>query len=253
MKKFVKWFLISLLIALLFIGAICYLWYFGYINLAKKHYYRSFQVSIPTSYDCLGVDVSRYQGLINWQTLSTMKQENKSIDFVLIKSTEGKSHTDIFFKYNWKQAEKTGMIRGAYHYFLPEMDGQLQALHFLKTVNFKSGDLFPVVDIEVTHSASKTELNAELTKFANTVKSKLNCPIIIYSYVNFYTNHIDPVFDNFPFWAAHYTTLGEPQASRDWSFWQFTDKAKVSGIGTRVDLNVFKKSKEELKRYYTIK
>ena len=64
-------------------------------------------------YPIRGVDVSYYQGEIDWEILA---EEN--IDFAFIKATEGSSHIDTKFKENWEQSGKTRLKRGAYHFFI---------------------------------------------------------------------------------------------------------------------------------------
>ena len=59
-----------------------------------------------------GVDVSRWQGDIDWQTL-----KSQGANFVYIKATDGGDHLDPMFKRNWRAAEKAGLKRGAYHFF----------------------------------------------------------------------------------------------------------------------------------------
>lgn len=66
---------------------------------------------LAQNYEVHGVDVSHYQGTIDWETLS---QQN--LDFAVIKATEGSTHIDDRFEENWQAAEQTHLYLGAYHF-----------------------------------------------------------------------------------------------------------------------------------------
>ena len=72
------------------------------------HYksYSQFGIRIPTQYKVHGIDVSHHQGAINWKMVKEMKDNEVSLDFAFIKATEGISHKDTKFKYNWEQSKK---------------------------------------------------------------------------------------------------------------------------------------------------
>lgn len=61
-----------------------------------------------TDYPVRGVDVSSYQGDIEWQILSS-----QNIDFAFIKATEGSSFVDPCFIYNFSEAQKCSISVGA--------------------------------------------------------------------------------------------------------------------------------------------
>lgn len=94
-------------------------------------------------YDVQGVDVSHYQGDIDWQIL-----QRNQIDFAYIKATEGSSHIDEKFEVNWQEASKTNVTIGAYHFFSFDSPGKEQAEWFIDSIGDLSGKLPPVVDIE---------------------------------------------------------------------------------------------------------
>lgn len=94
-------------------------------------------------YPVRGVDVSAYQGEINWETLS-----KQNIEFAFIKATEGSSFVDRNFEYNYEEALKTDLRVGAYHFFSFDSGGQTQADNFIETVEKVENMLPPVVDFE---------------------------------------------------------------------------------------------------------
>ena len=81
-------------------------------------------------YPVKGVDVSSYQKDIDWEGL-----ESEGIGFAFIKATEGSSHCDGRFEYNWREANKTDMKVGAYHFLSYDTPGKSQAENYIDTVD----------------------------------------------------------------------------------------------------------------------
>jgi len=201
--------------------------------------YESFNIKIPKKYSIHGIDVSYYQGKINWQKVKSMKDDDVSVRFAFIKATEGLLLVDPYFQRNWREAPKAGIICGAYHFFRPKRDGKSQAKFFLQVVNVEKGDLPPVVDIETLDGVSPLKMRAELADFLNYVEVKTKVRPIIYTGLKFYEDYLQDNFDEYPLWIAHYY---QPKLRLDrsrWKFWQHSDKAKINGIGHVVDFNAF--------------
>ena len=78
-----------------------------------------------------GIDVSRYQGEIDWEQLKLSDIQGAPISFVFIKATEGKDIVDKFFKYNFYKSRMNGVIRGAYHFYSTLSSAKEQADFFL--------------------------------------------------------------------------------------------------------------------------
>ncbi|MEF9918476.1 MAG: GH25 family lysozyme, partial [Eubacterium sp.] len=91
-----------------------------------------------------GVDVSAYQGDINWKELA-----DQDLYFAFIKATEGVDHVDKKFQTNWDEARKTHLKVGAYHFVNFDIDGKKQAEKFISTVPKKKDSLPPVIDLEL--------------------------------------------------------------------------------------------------------
>ncbi|RNL56586.1 glycoside hydrolase family 25 protein [Pedobacter jejuensis] len=210
--------------------------------------YESFNIKIPKNYSIHGIDVSYYQGKINWQKVKSMKDDDVSIRFAFIKATEGILQVDPYFQRNWREAPKVGIICGAYHFFRPKRDGKAQAKFFLQVVNIEKGDLPPVVDIESLDGVSPLKMRAELSDFLNYVEMKTKVRPIIYTGLKFYEDYLEDNFDEYPLWIAHYY---QPKLRLDkskWKFWQHSDKAKINGIGHVVDFNAFNGDSTDLAR-----
>lgn len=202
--------------------------------------YSSFNIKVPKGYTIHGIDVSYYQGKIDWKQVKTMEEDDVKIDFAFIKATEGLFKVDPYFQRNWREAPKAGVICGAYHYFRPQKPGEWQAKFFLQTVNFDAGDLPPVVDIEELDGVPASKMRVQLAEFLKHIEKKTGVKPIIYTGLSFYKDYLNGHFDEYPLWIAHYhqPKLRISSATK-WHFWQHSDKAKISGINHVVDFNAF--------------
>ena len=186
-----------------------------------------------------GVDVSHYQGKVNWTTVA-----EQDIRFAFLKATEGLTYQDSFFQRNWAQLDTLDIYRGAYHYFHADRSAQHQAFNFIQTVRLFPGDMPPVVDVEVTKDASPTELRRKLQTWLTMVEIHYQRRPIIYTYQNFYNEYLSGYFDDYPIWIARYNQHQTPELKDDqrWHFWQYGERGSVAGIRGPVDLNVFRGS-----------
>lgn len=203
--------------------------------------YKSYAIRIPKRYTVHGIDVSSYQGKIDWKKVKSMREDSVKITFAFIKATEGVSSVDPYFQRNWREAPKAGIVCGAYHYFIPRKPGLWQARFFLQTVKFEEGDLPPVVDVEDLSSQTPEKMRKELRDFISHVEKKTKVKPIIYSGLVFYRDYLKGHFDAYPLWIAHYYQP-ELKAGSDtkWFFWQHSDRARITGINHVVDFNAFK-------------
>lgn len=219
------------------VGLFGYLWWLERRSSAIR--YKEFGIPIPEGYSIHGIDVSRYQNFINWESVKGMYVQGINIDFAFIKATEGNGDVDNCFKRNWRKAKEAGVIRGAYHFFLATKDGTVQARNFIKQVKFSPGDLPPVVDVEQTYGVSKEILQQRLKAWLYATELAYGVKPIIYTNVDFYKKYLAGEFDDYPLWAAHYLQRTAPRISREWHFWQHSERGKVNGITAMVDFNVF--------------
>ncbi len=195
----------------------------------------------------LGIDVADQDGRVDWTAV-----KNSGKTFAFVKATEGASVKDAAFPHHWQTMKNVGMIRGAYHFFHPHTsDPVLQAKEFLKTVgNFESGDLPPVLDIEINDGVSnQAVINAAKQWLAEVEKALLQQtkkPIkpIVYTFPSFWDELGNPPdFAGYPLWIAHYQTQ-KPQIPSTWQgeylLHQFEgDVPGVSGVSGKADLNRF--------------
>lgn len=183
-----------------------------------------------------GVDVSHYQKRIEWDTVVSKEQ----LDFAFVKATEGHDYSDSLFCRNWDALERLGVRRGAYHFFRAYGCGDEQALHFLRTVEMRPGDLAPVLDIERTDGIAPEIMRQEAAVWLQMVEQHLGVRPIVYSNQNFYEKHLAGHFDAYPLWVARYSDE-EPclDSGKIWSIWQYSNKGCLEGISQLVDVNVF--------------
>lgn len=208
----------------------------GLVGLGIWQYGQITNSGTTTSY-LHGVDVSHYQGVIDWNALA-----EDDTAFVFIKATEGVSHVDPRFDENWRGARRVGLPRGAYHYFTLCETGRAQAEHFIATVQPSSATLPPVVDLEDTGACSEgsriTDVPAEISDFIDLIETERDVRPILYTNHSFYEQHLSETLAGEQYWLRSFS--GEPDfGPPDWLFWQYTDQGRRRGISGPVDLNAF--------------
>jgi lysozyme len=246
-RKIRKVLFFALIVAVLFmIFIVGYDWWLE----RKAHFvrYPEFGIDIPVNYSIHGIDVSKYQNVIDWTSVKDMKVNNVRVGFVFIKATEGLANEDAFFKRNWKKAKNAGVTRGAYHFFLATKSGKEQAENFISAVNIEPGDLPPVLDIEHAYGVPSDILRGRVKEWIGRVQDYYGIVPIIYTNVEFYRQFLKDDFDKYPLWVAHYLQRERPRIYRDWSFWQHSEDGRVNGIFTKVDFNVFNGDSSEFRK-----
>ena len=211
----------------------------------KTEYFPNFDSPILTSENyTFGLDISKYQGRINWDMV---KKSHHPIEFVFIRSTMGDDRKDYRFKQNWKEAKRTGLIRGAYHYYDPNENSTKQAKNYIASVKLVEGDFPPVLDIESHSKFGKKNLLKGIKNWIKIVEKHYGVKPIIYSTRGFYYEYIQNNFKDYPIWVASYTSKNRIR-NINWTFHQFSDKIRVKGIAKNVDGNDFNGKKEELQK-----
>ena len=214
---------------------------------AKFTRYPEFGIVIPESYSIHGIDVSKYQSIIAWEEVKSMKVKNIQLGFAFIKATEGIGNTDPQFKRNWKKTKENNIIRGAYHFFIGSKDGRMQAENFIDKVELEPGDMPPVLDAEQLNGTSSEQVKKEMKKWLDIVETYYGVKPVIYTNVDFYKRNLGSEFDSYPLWVAHYYQTEQPRIQRGWVFWQHSDEGRVNGIVSKVDFNVFSGDSLEFK------
>ena len=188
-----------------------------------------------------GVDVSRWQGDIDWARL-----RSQGANFVYIKATDGGDHLDPMFKKNWNGAAAAGLKRGAYHFFYWCRKASEQADWFIRNVPKQKGALPPVLDVEWNHHSKckrrppRKVVLEKMKVFMDRLEAHYGQRPVIYTAPDFYRDNLRNAFPNHPFWlrsvAAHPSKV---YPGREWIFWQYSGSGLSHGVGGRIDLNVF--------------
>jgi lysozyme len=208
--------------------------------------------SIPRRYPIHGIDVSRWQGDIDWQ-----EARASGIAFAFIKATEGGDLLDPMFQTYWNGARNAGVHHGAYHYFYFCRSAKEQARWFIQHVPRDPTALPPVLDMEWNHKSptcqlrpSGAQVRAEAKLFLDILESHYGRRPLVYTTVDFFRDTKIGELENTHFWFR--SVAGHPEEiylGEDWMFWQYTGTGVVPGVRVPVDINVFAGSLEQWRKW----
>ncbi len=203
----------------------------------------------PPSFSVHGIDVSHHNNTIKWDQVKYIFGSHDTLSFVFIKATEGGNHVDTLFHTNWENSKKSNLLRGAYHYFKPNIPAEQQTLWFIKNVTLLPGDLPPVIDVEESRFAWRYSLDQEVLSMVKYLEAYYQVKPIIYTSHNFYEIYFSgEEFANYPFWIARYTYHHRLSTLDFWEFWQHSETGTVTGIKGAVDVNVFAGTISDLRK-----
>lgn len=221
-------------------------------GLAVAVYYGHYHVngSRAAKYPVHGVDVSHYQGEIDWKVLA-----DQDIRFAYVKATEGSSHVDECFVENYREARGTQLRVGAYHFFSFDSPGAAQAEHFIRTVEGFEGMLPPVVDVEfygnkAANPPDPEEVRPQLQAYLDAVEEAYGLRPVIYATYEAWELYLENQFDEYPLWIRD--IWNQPGSSVEWVFWQYTNRGRLKGFSGEepyIDLNVFAGTMEEFEQW----
>ncbi len=192
----------------------------------------------------LGVDVSHWEGTIDWITASHW------IPFAWYKCTDGVSGIDNTFAQNKAGCQQTGMPHAPYHYYQPGQDPLAQANHFITTAG---RDYFRyIVDVE----EPELILPAHLKTFLNRCEQLTGVKPAIYTSADRWNTWVQPK----PSWSnlyelivAHYTTEPQPILPGGWEsylMWQFSKFYYFPGSPCEVDGDWFKGDLQQARDWF---
>ncbi|MCC3772035.1 lysozyme [Streptomyces sp. UNOC14_S4] len=190
-----------------------------------------------------GVDVSSHNGNVPWSTLW-----NNGNRFAYVKATEGTSYTNPYFAQQYNGSYDVGMIRGAYHFALPDhSSGADQAAYFVAHGGGWSADgrtLPGVLDIEynpygqVCYGMSASALTDWIADFLGAYQAATGRDAVIYTATGWWkqcTGNYGGFGGTNPLWAPRYgSSVGELPAGWGFhTFWQYTDTGPTVGDHNR--------------------
>jgi lysozyme len=197
----------------------------------------------PTDYPIHGIDVSKYQGVIDWNAVAS-----SGVKFAWIKATEGGDHLDERFQANWQGAKLAGVAHGAYHFMYWCRKPIEEATWFEENVPVEADALPPVLDVEPTPDSrtcrrrlERDQAIADMKVVLDEMERHYGKRPIIYTNLEFYNAILaGGVFAEYPIWVR--STKHNPAmrySDRDWQFWQYQANGAVPGIDGEVDRNAF--------------
>lgn len=184
-----------------------------------------------------GIDVSNHNGKINWS-----KVKSDGVELVYIKATEGTTYQDLWLENHYQGAKSVGLSTGFYHFLVGTSQPESQAHNFYNQIKDKKNDLIPCLDIEV----SGFDVGNYALRFLKKFKELSGMNMVIYTGAYFSRDNLPlEIKKNYPLWLAHYGV--EPWKSNLVTLagfttlvgHQYTEKGKVNGISTDVNMNVF--------------
>jgi lysozyme len=204
---------------------------------------------LAAGYDVRGVDVSHYQGEIDWDVLAA-----QDLDFAWIKATEGATHTDPLFAASWAAARKTDLLVGAYHFMSFESTGADQAAHLAAEVPATPGTLPPVIDLEfygAFHDDRPTpyEVHTILDPLVAGIVEHYGVPPIVYATSDAYDLYLAGRYPDLPIWIRSVAWAPRLSDGRDWTIWQYSNRGRLpgyDGVEPYIDVNVFAGTRAEL-------
>ncbi|HET9624212.1 MAG TPA: lysozyme [Kofleriaceae bacterium] len=190
-----------------------------------------------------GMDVSSHQGAVNWSAAW-----NNGARFAYVKATEGTTFQNPDFAQQYNGSFNVGMIRGAYHFALPDRSsGSVQGNFFVDHGGGWSADgktLPPAIDLEFNpygatcYGKTQSQMVAWIHDIANTVKARTGRDPVFYTATSWWTQCTgnSAAFSANPLWIPRYgsSTVGALPAS--WTFqtiWQFADSGTFPGDQNR--------------------
>ena len=197
---------------------------------------------LPAQYSVHGIDVSKYQGDIDWHRV-----RGSGVGFAFIKATEGGDHADERLQRELAGARAAGMPRGAYHYYYFCRPALEQAAWFIEPRAARplgaAAGARPRMDAQVQHlhlPARPDDRPREALAFLQVLTVYYGKRPVIYTTVDFYRDNELWRLEGYPFWLR--SVAGHPSEvypGQRWDFWQYTGTGVVDGIDGLTDLNVF--------------
>lgn len=180
-----------------------------------------------------GIDVSTWQGNIDWKKVKADK-----IDFAMVRGGYGNSGKDDKFEQNYKNAKAAGVSVGVYHYSYAKTTQESKkeanfCISYLKGKKFQYPIALDIED-ESQRNLSSVNLTSVVKSFCSEVQ-RAGYYVCIYSNLDWLKNRLIMTDLNYDIWLAQWTN--KPTYNGNIGIWQYTDKGKVKGINGNVDMD----------------
>lgn len=194
--------------------------------------------NVPAGEHLHGIDVSHYQGRIDWDEVA----KDPKAGFVYLKATEGTSITDDTYKRNFQECKRVGLKVGSYLFFRPQYSAKAQFDLFLSMVDTKKQDLLPLIDAEAIRGVSIAVFQQRLLELCDLFEKEYGKKPLIYTGQNFYNKNIhgNARLREYKYFIACYA-FDEPvlYGDDDFLMWQYTAHGSIKGIRGNVDQSRF--------------
>jgi len=194
-----------------------------------------------------GIDVSYHQCSIDWSRVAA-----SGTRFAYARASAGSLTADSAYAANRGGAKAAGLAIGAYHFGNPDSapnDASNEASWFLQNASVASGDLVPVLDLEVSNGLDASALTAWAQTWLSQVTAAVGVQPIIYTNRSFWSTSMGNTDwfarNGYRLWIANWTTAAQPSlpagswAGLGWTLWQHSSTGRISGISGNVDLDRF--------------
>lgn len=214
-----------------------------------------------------GIDVSSHQEFIDWDNLAIycnkdgMANEKPSsginyiqpVFFAYIKATEGATYKYDYYNVRTIEAERHGIVKGAYHFLRLTSTVEEQLKNFLETATWTKGDLPPALDIEnedeiIKYGGNRNEEFYDVViKWLKGVEKKMGIKPIIYTNEHIRNKYIaDERLREYEVWIAKY---GDEPSNFDWKIRQVYEHGIIQGNKGEIDINIYKSDYNAFEKY----
>ena len=201
-----------------------------------------FNMPSKRRYPVRGVDVSHYQGTVDWECLSA-----QGVTFAFIKATEGSGTTDECFAANWQGARAAGIFTGAYHFFSFDSSAQTQADNFIAAVPAEPDAMPPVIDLEYYRTENLPDaetVKQNISVLLERLRSHYGKTPVIYTTKGCWDAYLQDLDGgDYLLWMRSILTAPAGETAPLWTFWQYNPRGRLDGYtgGTDlIDLNVYR-------------
>ncbi len=209
-----------------------------------------FNMPSKKKYPVRGVDASHYQGKMDWETIA-----NQGITFAFLKATEGSGTVDDCFQQNWLNARAAGLYVGAYHFFSFDSSAVTQADNYISVVPATEDSLPPVIDLEYYRKENLPPAKAvreSLRVLVSHLRQAYGKVPIIYTTDACWKEYLKDAEFEYTLWIRSIYTSPPSYLKPKWTFWQYNPRGMLDGYEggeVLIDLNVFRGSMEEFRKY----
>lgn len=186
-----------------------------------------------------GIDVSRYQGTINWEKVKAAGVKFAMLKTVSTNKSFGGIYIDPQFERNYKECKRLGIPVGVYYYTYAQdkatADKELAKLK--EAISGKTFEYPIVVDVEDNKlKPLSRDALTDLIIYAVEKIESWKCYAMVYTYISYSNTELNMKrLAAYDLWIAHYAD--ECGYKGDHGMWQYSSEGKVNGIAGDVDMN----------------